>query len=254
MDAVSGRKSAAAEADAIHHQLRTAATPQRAASEKAYLKLDLAFTGTTVPQIRAIVLGWRQSQPGLERGHLLAVATELWSRPVFECRLAAVILLADRRQLLRAEDMALVERLLRESRTWALVDSLAADVAGSLAERFPELGSTLDRWSADDDFWIRRAAMLALLVPLRRGDLANFRKFAGYADRMLAEKEFFIRKAIGWILRETGKRHPEVVSDWLRPRAQRASGVTIREAVKYLPPADRDQLLAAHWARRQPQP
>ena len=50
--------------------------------------------------------------------------------------------------------------------------------------------------------------MLALLVPLRRGDPAQFERFAGYADAMLAEREFFIRKAIGWVLRETGKRQP----------------------------------------------
>jgi 3-methyladenine DNA glycosylase AlkD len=248
------RENAVAEADAIHTQLRTGVTPERAAGAKAYLKLDLAFTGASVPQARAAVLGWRRSQPGLSRSHLLAVATELWSRQVFECRLAAVIMLADRRQLLRAEDLTVVEQLLRESRTWALVDSLAADVAGSLVERFPELLATLDRWALDEDFWIRRSALLALLVPLRRGNLADFPRFAGYADLMLTEKEFFIRKAIGWVLRETAKRHPDVVTAWLRPRVHRASGVTVREAVKYLPAADKDALLTAYQARTAVQP
>jgi 3-methyladenine DNA glycosylase AlkD len=60
--------------------------------------------------------------------------------------------------------------------------------------------------------------------------------FARYADGMLSEREFFIRKAIGWVLRETGKKRPELVAAWLAPRAHRASGLTVREAVKYLPP------------------
>ena len=67
---------------------------------------------------------------------------------------------------------------------------------------------------------------------------------------MLDEKEFFIRKAIGWVLREVGKKRPAEVVAWLAPRTGRASGVTMREAVKYLPEADRDRLMAAYRERR----
>ncbi len=63
---------------------------------------------------------------------------------------------------------------------------------------------------------------------------------------MTAEREFFIRKAIGWVLRETGKSQPDLVAGWLAPRAHRASGVTMREAVKWLPAGQRDALLAAY--------
>jgi 3-methyladenine DNA glycosylase AlkD len=67
---------------------------------------------------------------------------------------------------------------------------------------------------------------------------------------MLEEKEFFIRKAIGWVLREVGKRRPAEVVAWLAPRTHRASGVTMREAVKYLPAADATGLMAAYRERR----
>jgi 3-methyladenine DNA glycosylase AlkD len=121
---------------------------------------------------------------------------------------------------------------------------LAASVVGALVQRHPELGSTLDRWAADDDFWIRRSALLALLLPLRRGE-GDFERFARYADAMLDDKEFFIRKAIGWVLRDTAKWRPEIVYQWLLPRAGRASGVTIREAVKPLPGDQRAAILCA---------
>ncbi len=62
---------------------------------------------------------------------------------------------------------------------------------------------------------------------------------------MLDEKEFFIRKAIGWVLRETSKHHPDEVYAWVLPRAGRASGVTLREVVKYLSPVQRSAILAA---------
>ena len=67
---------------------------------------------------------------------------------------------------------------------------------------------------------------------------------------MLDEREFFIRKAIGWVLRETAKKQPDLVADWLAPRVHRVSGVTIREAVKWLPTAQRDELLTAYRDRR----
>ena len=242
-------RAATAEAAAIEASLRGLGTPQRAASEKAYLKSDLEFTGTAVPAVRATVRAWCRARPDLTHAELIAVTEALWARPVHECRMAAVELLDANPGLLRPGDAALIERMLRTARTWALVDGLASNVMGGLTERHPELTAVLDRWAGDEDFWLRRSAMLALLVPLRRGE-GDFGRFAGYADQMLEEKEFFIRKAIGWILRDTAKRRPELVATWLEPRAHRASGVTMREAVKPLPPEVAARLLAARAGQR----
>jgi 3-methyladenine DNA glycosylase AlkD len=93
----------------------------------------------------------------------------------------------------------------------------------------------------------RRSSLLAELIPLRSG--ADLAPFLRRADAMLEEKEFFIRKAIGWVLRETSKRRPELVFDWILSRAGRASGVTVREAVKYLAPEQRSAVLAAYGGR-----
>jgi len=242
---------ATADAARIRRELRAAGSPERAAGEQNYLKSTLDFSGTTVPAARCIVATWRREHPGLTRERVTEVAAALWDGPFFECRMAAVILLTDRRALLTAADLPLIERMLRAAGTWALVDGLAADVLGGLTERFPaQLHPVLDRFAADDDFWIRRSALLALLVPLRRGEPEGFERFADYADAMLSEREFFIRKAIGWVLRETGKRQPDLVAGWLAPRVHRASGVTVREAVKWLPARQRDELLAAYRSRK----
>jgi 3-methyladenine DNA glycosylase AlkD len=145
---------------------------------------------------------------------------------------------------LRPTDAPVIEQLLRDARTWALVDGLAANVVGRLVEGHHELGSILDRWADDSDFWIRRSALLALLVALRRGQ-GDFERFSRYADAMLDDREFFIRKAIGWVLRDTAKTRPDLVYRWLLPRASRASGVTIREAVKPLSTRQREAVLEA---------
>ena len=244
-----GSSAGAAQAAAIERSLRALGAPERAAHEKAYLKSDLEFAGTTVPAMRSVVRSWCRQQQDLDHDALVDVTQALWARPVHECRMAAAELLTANGSLLDAADLAAVESMLRTARTWALVDGLAASVAGGLVERHPELTATLDRWAADEDFWIRRSALLALLGPLRRG-AGDFGRFSRYADQMLTEQEFFIRKAIGWILRETGKRRPDLVAEWLAPRVHLASGVTVREAVKPLPAAVRDQLLAGYRARR----
>lgn len=236
-------------AQRIDRELRSSGTPERASHERRYLKSELRHYGAGVPEIRRIARTAYRDNAALGRAQVLELVDILWSKPVHERRMASVELLRFYEGQVGPRDLPLIERLLRESKTWALVDELATKVAGGLVERHPELASHLDRWSVDEDFWIRRASMLALLVPLRRGG-GDFQRFAGYASSMIGEKEFFIRKAIGWVLREVSKTRPELVWDWLAPRTDRASGVTVREAVKYLEPGRRQALEAAYKSRR----
>ena len=223
--------------------LRARARPERAAGEKAYLKSNLEHYGTSMPAIRSAVLEV-VGRGGLNHDDLVALVEDLWAVRVHERRAAAVEVMEAQPGVLRSDDIVLLERLLRESRTWALVDGLAASVVGPLVEREPSLGATLDQWAADEDFWIRRSALLSLLLALRRGE-GDFERFGRYADAMLEEKEFFIRKAIGWVLRDTARKRPDLVFAWLLPRASRASGLTVREAVKHLSAEQRAAVLAA---------
>jgi 3-methyladenine DNA glycosylase AlkD len=236
----------ASSARTIEAELRHVGTPQRAADEKRYLKSDLRFLGAKLGDIRRVAKETSRS-PTLDRDALIELVEELWREPVFERRMVAVILLELRAGELRSGDLRLIERLIRESRTWALVDVLAVAVVGEMAGRL-RIERTLDRWARDDDFWVRRSSLLAELRPLKYG--APFERFARRADAMLEEKEFFIRKAIGWVLRETSKKRPDEVYAWLAPRTHRASGVTMREAVKYLDDRRATTLMDAYRSGR----
>jgi len=232
-------------AEEIEARLRSVATPERAAREKRYLKSELDFLGATMPQIRAAVRAVARQHPELSHDELVTLVLALWTKPIHERRMASVLLLVRFDELLERGDLALVERLVRESRTWALVDALATDVVGSLVARDPAgVTPVLDRWAADPDFWVRRASLLAELRPIRDG--APLHRFLTRAEPMLEEPEFFIRKAIGWVLREAGRRRPDEVAAWLAPRTHRASGVTVREAVKYLPRDAHTRLMSAY--------
>jgi 3-methyladenine DNA glycosylase AlkD len=216
-------------ADAIDRDLRAAGTPERAEFERAYLKSERTHYGVTVPAVRQIAKAAVAEHPELDHDELVELVEALTARDVHERWMVSVELLDLASDRLGPADVPLLERILREAKTWAIVDGLAASVVGCLVERHAELGATLDWWAVDDDFWIRRSALLALLLPLRRGE-GDFERFGRSADAMLEEKELFIRKAIGWVLRDTAKRRPELVYQWLLPRAARASGVTIRAA------------------------
>ena len=191
-------------ADEIDGELHAAGTSERAAHERAYLKSELVHYGASVPAIRSVATRVAKQHPGLGHDTLVDLVEALWIEPVHERRMVAVELLELYVDRLRPDDAELLEHLLCESRTWALVDGLAASVVGRLVERYDEMGTVLDRWAGDDDFWLRRSALLAFLVPLRRGD-GEFSRFSRYADAMLDDHEFFVRKAIGWVLRDTAE-------------------------------------------------
>jgi 3-methyladenine DNA glycosylase AlkD len=174
----------------------------------------------------------------MTKAQRLALVRALWKTTNYELRAAGVFLLELHQKELTGRDMPLLEQLLRASRTWAYVDWLCAKVVAPLVEREPALARVLQRWARDPDFWIRRSAMLSLLPAMRRGE-GDFPLFDRLAVPMLGETEFFIRKAIGWILREVSKRRPGLTVAFVRRHAAQLSGVTWREASKYIPAADR---------------
>jgi 3-methyladenine DNA glycosylase AlkD len=235
-------------ADELTASLRAHADPERAVKERAYLKSELVHLGVSVPATRRCVRDWLRGHPELDHGAVVALAVALWDQlvpAIHERRLAAVELLEARVALLSVADLPLLERLLREARTWALVDPLAVSIVGELALRDPaDADPVVRRWATDEDPWLRRASLLVHLPGIRVGAPDRDRLFA-LADPMLDEPGFFVRKAIGWVLRELGKREPATVVAWLEPRASRASGLTLREAVRWLPEEDRERLLAA---------
>ncbi len=230
--------------EAIDAALRELADPVRARSEKRYLKSDLTHLGVPVRAIRRVAVA---SSRGLGREETLTLATALRDG-VPERRMAAIEVLIRNVRSLDASDLAVVERLIRDSATWAYVDALAVKAAGALVVRYPPPATTLDRWVADENFWIRRTALPALVPGIRAGD-GDLTRLSAYGDQLIGETEFFIRKALGWVLRELAKSDPEWVARWVWPRVGLVSGVTIREAVRRLPDTEREALMAAYRAR-----
>lgn len=226
----------AAEARGLLEQLTAVGTPERADGEKAYLRSELQFVGSGVPAMRSTVKAWLRANRTVSHDELFATADALWAYQVHECRLAAIELLVDRPALVTVVDVPWIYDTLRQCHTWALVDPLAGWVTADLAARDPEgVLPHLDRWVRDPDFWIRRSAVLALRTLLRRDEELD--RFLAYAELLLPEREFFIRKVIGWVMREVAAGHPHEVSAWLREHMATMNLITLREPLRRLPDA-----------------
>ena len=222
-------------------RLRRAGSAARAAGEKAYLKSDLRFWGTSQDSIRAAVRQYCDAHPDLTRIELRAVSRALYETDVHELRAAAIGILERDRESLDDRDMPWLIALVRKSKSWAYVDWIAPKVIGDVIARDPRARKRLAAWAKDDDFWVRRAALLAEHDALRAGK-GDFAGWSRLAAPMLDEREFFIRKAIGWVLREVSKKRPRLSYEFLRKHRDRVSRLSLQEGAKYLPAAERRAL------------
>lgn len=218
----------------VEARLRAVGDPARAVQEQRYLKSSRTFYGCGVPAVRRVAKSAIGEFDLGTRDALEPVVEALWSGEPFESRMVAVEMLVLRLALLERDDLRWLRQWIVAGETWALVDRLSTAVAGDLVSRDPHAAEAiLDAWAIDESFWVRRASMLALLPSLRVSD-DRWGQFCRYAEAMMDEREFFIRKAIGWVAREVAKRRPDTARPWVEAHLDQMSTVTRREALKYL--------------------
>jgi 3-methyladenine DNA glycosylase AlkD len=167
------------------------------------------------------------SQEGYE-----AQVAELWAIPQREGRYMALDWACRCTPFITLHALPLYEGLVREGAWWDTVDVVAAHLVGRLLlEERAFMKPVLDRWVSDECLWIRRTAVLAHLKHKAATDEAQL--FA-HCLRLAPEREFFIRKAIGWALREYGKTAPACTKAFLAAHRDELSGLSYREGMKHL--------------------
>ena len=214
-------------ADDIRSALRDAADPERAAGQQTYMKSAMPFLGVRVPDARRVA---RTLARGRDAATLRATALELWVDAGFrEERYAAMALLSLRPLHGDPDLVPLVERFVRTGQWWDYTDELAHRLADLHDARRVETAALVHRWARDPDLWIRR---IAILSQLGRGIRLDPAVLADTIAPNAADPEFFLRKAIGWALREYARVAPE----WVRAYVDEheVSPLTRREALKHL--------------------
>ena len=218
---------------AIEERLRRLADPGRAAPMQAYLLNQFAFLGLPAP-VRRLAVKDLVAQPVRDAGTVLATAEQLWRLPEREFRYTAIDVLRRHRRLLGRAHLPAIRQLLLTDPWWETVDGVAA-VVGAIMRDEPrtEAGAQclMDDWVVDASMWVRRVAMLHQLGWRLDTDQ---RRLAAYSLSLASEGEFFIRKAIGWALRDYARWHPEFVRNFVTGNRDALSSLTVREACRKL--------------------
>ena len=213
----------------------------QAAPMQAYMKSALPFSGIAAPLRRRLTAEAVKRHPAQDTAALVRTMRALWRSARFrEERYAAVELPRLERvhpKFVNLDLLPVVQEMITTGAWWDLVDDISGNVLARLLERHPAaMKPLLRRWANGDDLWLRRAAMLVhrnvetgafdavllyetILPSIGQGKFAN---------------EFFIRKGIGWALRERSYAAPDEVKAFCQEYAAQLSPLTVREALKVI--------------------
>ncbi len=225
----------------IRQRLRTFATKEKAAGLKRFFKTDPGqygagdkFLGVMVPDIRQAVKEFRET-PLLE-------VTKLLRSPWHEERFCALLLLVDRfehgDEAARKRVYSLYLRNTRSVNNWDLVDLSAPRIVGPFLDGSSR--AILYRFVRSKDLWERRIAILATFHFIRKGDFSDA---LALAEMLLADEHDLMHKAVGWMLREVGKKDVVVLEKFLREHHHRMPRTALRYAIERFPEAKRKRYL-----------
>jgi 3-methyladenine DNA glycosylase AlkD len=216
----------------VQNGLKEASDPEKAGPMAAYLKTDMPFYGVQkgerVPIYREMKLRFAPETQGGYEKNILA----LWKLPHREEKYAAIEYACQTGQFITPGSLHLYEKMIREGAWWDLVDTIAIKLVGwLLLENRRQVRSVIEKWIDDEDHWIRRTALIAHIGHKEQTDEDQL---FDHCLRRAHEKEFFIRKAIGWALREYSKSSTEAVRDFLLENRDVLSGLSFREGSRHL--------------------
>jgi len=220
----------------IRGELAAAANPLKAPDMQAYMKSAMPYRGVQMPQLRAITRQAIVDHPLATRQAWQSAVLELWRGAKFrEERYAAVELISFKRytEFRTPEVMPMLEEMVVTGAWWDHVDELS-HIIGDLLLAYPKQIRPLMRaWSTDENLWKRRVSIICQVGLKRDTDLKLL--YANIKPN-LADRDFFIRKAIGWALRDHARVPPDWVRSFLDAHEPELSGLSRREAMRHLSP------------------
>ncbi|WP_430625745.1 DNA alkylation repair protein [Streptomyces sp. NBC_01264] len=208
-----------------------AADAERAGPMAAYMKDVSPFLGIPTPLRRELSRAVIKDTPKPSEADCAALALRCWELAEREYRYFAVEYL--RRHVSRCSSgiLPVVRHLIVTDSWWDTVDLLAAHTVGPLVAADQALPAVMDEWIEDGNLWVARTA---LLHQLRYKSATDTDRLFAYCRRQAGHPDFFIRKAIGWCLREYAKTDPEAVRSFIAAERGTLSPLSVREASKHI--------------------
>lgn len=223
-------------ASAVRAELVARTNPVRAVGQQRYMKSPMPYLGLTSVDLRATLAPLlRDPRLAMEsRAQWEATVTQLWDEATHREEWYTAVALARHgayRSWVDSEAMPLWERLIRLGAWWDIVDDIATHLVRDTLLATPDVeGQRMRDWSVSDSPWVRRASILSQVGARERLDQ---RLLADVIEPNLADRDFFIRKATGWALRDHAKTSPEWVRRFVLAHPG-LSGLSQREALKHI--------------------
>lgn len=202
---------------------------ENAKNMKAYMKNNFEFLGIRTAERRKVQKEEFKKIPK-DAEIDKEFVRNLWNEEFREFQYAALDYLIKMRKKLKKDDILFIEELIRNKPWWDTIDPISSYLVGEICKNYPEVIDTyIIKWIEDENFWIRRSS---IIFQLKYKEKTNTNILEKSIKFNINEKEFFIRKAIGWALREYSKTNKNWVSDFVKNNDM--SGLSKREASKYL--------------------
>jgi 3-methyladenine DNA glycosylase AlkD len=223
--------------ESYYHQIQAAfaaqANPENACAMRSYLRDHFDFLGIKTPLRRALIKDLGKVDFHLT--DLEQLARALWLLPEREYQYAAIDLLATHKKKVDVSQLSswlnLMLNLAQEKSWWDSVDGLASVTNDILfASRAQDSQLQMDKAVKHPNMWVRRIAMIHQLGWRLETDQA---RLFNYAQELAHEEDFFIRKAIGWALRDYARWQPEAVREFVEAHRAHLSNLSVREALKH---------------------
>jgi 3-methyladenine DNA glycosylase AlkD len=216
----------------VQRELAARADPRKAVAMAAYMKTSMPFYGVPKPEREQIRREAKTRFTPLDRTDYERAVLGLWKLPHREEKYFAIDVARTWRDFILPESLPLYRKMIEEGAWWDTVDEVAAHLVGAVLLRHREETALLmDQWIEDAHLWVRRAAIISQLTHKEKTDHARLFR---YSLVQAAEKDFFIRKAIGWALRQYAYTEPDRVRAFIAKNRHRLSPLTYREASRVL--------------------
>jgi 3-methyladenine DNA glycosylase AlkD len=225
--------------DELRRRIAAAADPDRAPRMQAYMTSTLPFRGVSSVPLRAITREVVPAHPLPDRAAWEGAVRALWDDAAYREERYAALAVAGHRLYRGHRDPAalgLYRHLVVTGAWWDLVATNAAHQVREILERHPgPVTPVLEQWAVEDDLWLRRTAILSQLGRKSGTDTALLRLVLEHnLEDSLHGREFFVRKAVGWALRDYARTDPDWVRAFVARHEARLSGLSRREALKHL--------------------
>lgn len=215
--------------DRIVSTLRKKMDPEKAPQMAAYMKNKFPFLGIQKPQRQQLT---KEFIKEAKKGKTVDwdTVSMLWNLPEREFQYLAVDYLIALKDYIKAEDIERIEKLITTKSWWDTVDAIASIIVGQICRNYPELiESHIMEWAVSSNIWLVRTA---ILFQLKYKENTNINLLSKIIMENSEQKEFFITKAIGWVLREYSKTNKEWVREFIGNNALQP--LSIKEGSKYI--------------------